>query len=171
LPRVFHAVNDALFSAIVLWTDKLFAEDSQRGLYNFLKFVEHHRPIFSRDAFQHRRNLPDGDWRLERAQDVEYETVQADRDAISGFEPLKSIRLRRDKFHAHFDKHFCLDRKKIADEAPLKWSDLENAIELLKDNLNRYSAAYDGAVFHIDQLNINDLNYLLDKLHAAKSHA
>jgi hypothetical protein len=164
-PSFFQTVNDALFSAIVLWTDKLFAEDSQRGLCNFLKFVEHHLPIFSRDAFQHRRNLPDGDWRLERLHNVEFETVQRDRDAISSFEPLKSIRLRRDKFHAHFDKHYFFDRKRIADEAPLKWSDLENAMELLKDILNRYSAAYDGTVFHIDPLNVNDLNYLLDRLH------
>jgi hypothetical protein len=115
--------------------------------------------------------LPDGDWRLERMQDIEYQTVQKDRDAISNFEPLKSIRLRRDKFHAHFDKHYFFDRKRIADEAPLKWSDLENAMELLKDILNRYSAAYDGAVFHIDPLNVDDLNYLLDNLHAAKPHA
>jgi hypothetical protein len=93
LPQVFETVNDALFSAIVLWTDKLFAEDSQRGLGNFLKFVEHHRPIFSRDAFQHRRNLPNDDLRLERVRNVEFETVQRDQDVISSFEPLKSIRL------------------------------------------------------------------------------
>jgi hypothetical protein len=41
-------------------------------------------------------------------------------------------------------------------------------MELLKDILNRYSAAYDGTVFHIDPLNVDDLNYLLDRLHNAK---
>jgi hypothetical protein len=45
----------------------------------------------------------------------------------------------------------------------------DNALELLKEILNRYSAAYDGEVFHIEPLNVNDLNYLLDRLHRAKN--
>jgi len=169
-PSFFQTVTDALFSAIVLWVDKLFAQDSQRGLYNFLKFVEHHRPILSIEALKHRRGLPDSHWLLERAESVEYGTVEADREAITDFEPLKSFRLRRDKFHAHFDKHYFFDRAKIAEEAPLKWSDLDKAMELFKDILNRYSAAYDGQVFHIEPLNVDDLSYLLDRLHYAKSN-
>jgi hypothetical protein len=167
-PAFFNTVTDALFSAIVLWIDKLFAEDSECGLHNFLKFVEHHRRLFSIGALQRRRALPDGHWLLERAQNVEYKTVQKDRHAIASFEPLKSFRLRRDKFHAHFDKRYFFNRKKIAQEAPLKWSDLDNALELFKDILNRYSAGYDGTVFHIEPLNANDLNYLLDSLCRAK---
>ena len=42
-------------------------------------------------------------------------------------------------------------------------------MELFKDILNRYSAAYDGEVFQIEPLNIDDLNYLLDRLHQTKS--
>jgi hypothetical protein len=168
-PNFFQTVTDALFSAIVLWIDKLFAPDSQRGLYNFLKFVEHHRAIFSIEALKHRRGLPDDHWLLERAEPVEYGTVEADREAIADFESLKSFRLRRDKFHAHFDKHFFFDRSKIDEEAPLTWFDLDRAMELFKDILNRYSAAYDGEVFHIEPLNIDDLNYLLDRLHQTKS--
>src|SRR5260370_5716372 len=94
--------------------------------------------------------------------------IVADREAITNFEPLKSFRLRRDKFHAHFDKRYFFDRSKIAEDAPLKWSDLDKAIELLKDTLNQYSGAYDGEVFHIEPLNANDLNYLLDCLRKPK---
>jgi hypothetical protein len=88
---------------------------------------------------------------------------------IADFEPLKSFRFRRDKFHAHFDKRYFFDRARIAQQAPLKGSDLDNALELLKEILNRYSAADDGEVFHIEPLNVNDLNYLLDRLHRAKN--
>jgi HEPN superfamily AbiU2-like protein len=162
-PCFFQTVEDALFSAIVLWIDKLLAEGAERGLHNFLKFVENHRPLFSIERFQRRRGLPDGDWRLERAP-VDYAMVAADRERIINFEPLTSFRLRRDKFHAHFDKRYFFDRRRIAEEAPLKWSDLGEAMELLKDILNRYSSAYDGVVFHIEPFNANDLNYLLDCL-------
>ena len=34
-PSFFQTVTDALFSAIVLWIDKLFAQDSQRGRTTF----------------------------------------------------------------------------------------------------------------------------------------
>jgi hypothetical protein len=166
-PGFFLTVEDALFSAIVLWIDKLFATDADRGLHNFLKFVEYHRPLFSIEAFQRRRNLPDRDWRLDRAP-VDHAMVTADREAITNFEPLQSFRLRRDKFHAHFDKRYFFNRSRIAEDAPLKWSDLDQTIELLKDILNRYSAAYDGEVFHVEPLNANDLNYLLDCVRKAK---
>jgi len=120
-PCFFQTVEDALFSAIVLWIDKLFAEGAERSLHNFLKFVENHQPLFSVEAFQRRRGLPDGDWRLERAP-VDDAMVAADRESIINFEPLKSFRLRRDKFHAHFDKRYFFDRSRIAEDAPLKWS-------------------------------------------------
>ena len=168
-PCFFQTVEDALFSAIVLWIDKLFAEDAERGLHNFLKFVENHQALFSIEAFQRRRGLPDGDWRLKR-EPVDYAMIAADRETIINFEPLKSFRLRRDKFHAHFDKRYFFDRSRIADDAPLKWCDLDEAMELLKNLLNRYSAAYDGGVFHVEPLNANDLNYLLDCLHKAKNN-
>jgi hypothetical protein len=118
-------------------------------------------------VFQQRRQLPDGDWRLDR-KPIDYAMVSADRARITNFEPLKSFSLRRDKFHAHFDKRYFFDRSKIAEDAPLKWSHLDQAMELLKDILNRYSAAYDGEVFHIEPLNVTDLNYLLDCLRKPK---
>jgi hypothetical protein len=39
-----------------------------------------------------------------------------DRSAITECEPLKSLWLRRDKFHAHFDKHYFFDRARIVKE-------------------------------------------------------
>jgi AbiU2 len=168
-PCSFQTVEGALFSAIVLWIDKLFSEDAGRGLHNFLKVVENHQAVFSIEAFQRHRRLSDGDWRLKR-DPVDYAMIAADRETIINFEPLKSFRLRRDKFHAHFDKRYFIDRSRIAEEAPLKWSDLDQAMELFKKILNRYSAAYDGGVFHVEPPNANDLNYLLDCLHKATNN-
>ena len=106
--------------------------------------------------------------RLLGREPIDYAMVSADRARITNSEPLKSFSLRCHKFHAHFDKRYFFDRSKIAEDAPLKWSDLDQAMELLKDILNRYSAAYDGEVFHIEPLNVTDLNYLLDCLRKPK---
>jgi hypothetical protein len=168
-PVFFSTVIDALFSAIILWVDKIFDKHSQRGLHHFLNWVEQHQPIFSVDALKRRRALPDGHWLLEQTQSINHKIVEKDRSAITDFQPLKSFKIRRNKFHAHFDKSYFDDRKKIAKEAPLKLFDLDATLELFKDILNRYSAAYDGGVFHIEPLNVNDLNHLLDRLRHAKS--
>ena len=167
-PAFFSTVTDALFSAIVLLVNKLFDKSSQRGLHNFLKFIEYHRPIFSIDAQKRRRGLVDDDWRLSSG--VEYGTAERRRLAITEFEALKSFKLRRDKFHAHFDKDYFFfpDREKIAKEAPVQWSDLDGAMELLDEIMNRYSGIYDGQLVHLEPLNISDLNYLLDRLRRAR---
>ncbi len=167
-PAFFYIVTDALFSSIVLWIDKLLAKDSERGIWNLLIFVEYHLPIFSTEAFKRRRNLPDGHWLLNR-REIDLSTIEQDRSAIEGFAALKDIRLRRDKFQAHFDKMYFFDRDRIAKEAPLNWPDLDRALEIVADVLNRYSAAYDGEVAHLEPLNAGDLNYLLDRLHKARS--
>lgn len=49
-------------------------------------------------------------------------------------------------------------RKKLGDDAPLRWSDLEEAVSLLTSILNRCSAAYDGKLYKLEPLNAGDLD-------------
>jgi hypothetical protein len=166
-PAFFQTVTDALFSAIVLWVDKLCDERSERGLHNFLTFVEHHQDILSIDALKRRRSYPDGHWMLNREK-IDLRAIQEDRERIRTFAPLQSFRLRRDKFHAHFDKEYFFDRGRLGDDAPLSWNDLEETVALMKDVLDRYSTAYDGDIFVLEPMNASDLDHLLEELHRAR---
>jgi hypothetical protein len=65
-------------------------------------------------------------------------------------------------------KKYFFDRERLADEAPLTLGGLENVIEVLADIINHYSAAYDGQLFSLKPTNINDIDYLLDRLHECK---
>lgn len=167
-PAFFQTVTDGLFSAIVLWVDKLFGEHAERGLHNFLTFVEYHRDMLSIEALKLRRGYPDGHWMLDREK-IDFKAVEEDRQRLRSFPALQSIRIRRDKFHAHFDKEYFFDRKRLGDDAPLRWSDLEEALSLVKDILNRYSAAYDGNLYDLEPLNASDLDDLLEELHKART--
>jgi len=113
---------------------------------NFLTFCEYNREIFEIKELQRRRNYPDGHWMLNR-KPLTLQTIQKDRERINELESLRSFKLRRDKFHAHFDKDYFFDRKKLSEDAPLKWSDLEEVVDVMKDIINRYSAAYDGNLY------------------------
>jgi hypothetical protein len=167
-PAFFQVVIDALFSAIVLWVDKLFSERSERGLANFLMFCEYNLSIFGIKELQRRRNYPDGHWMLDR-EPITFQTIQDQRDRINNLKSLRSFKLRRDKFHAHFDKEYFFDGARLSKDAPLKWSDLEELIEVMKDIVNTYSAAYDGNLHELEPMNVTDVDYLLDRLHRSKA--
>ena len=166
-PAFFQVVTDALLSAIILWGDKLFDERGERGIFNFLTFIEHNRNILTIEQLKRRKNYPDGHWMLNR-DPITLETIIEDRERIKGLDCLQSFKTRRDKFQAHFDKKYFFDRERLSEEAPLTWGDLEKVIEAISDVINRYSAAYDGQLFALKPININDLDYLLDRLHRGK---
>ena len=166
-PAFFQTVIDSLFSVIVIWVDKLFCEKSERGLWNFLTFCEHNRKIFEISELKRRRNYPDGHWMLDR-EAITFESIQKDKEKIKNVEALPSFKLRRDKFHAHFDKEYFFERSKLGEDAPLKWKDLDQVVELVKDIINSYSASYDGNVHALKPVNINDIDNILDQLHRFK---
>ena len=167
-PAFFSTVIDALFSAIVLWVDKLFGDRSERGLANLLSFIEQHRHIFDIKELQRRKHYPNDHWMLQNRNPVTIDTIRADRTRIVEFKPLASFKLRRDKYHAHFDKQYFFDRSKIQQDAPLTWGDLEQVVQLGKEILNAHSADYDGNLHSIEPLNASDVDYLLDQLHRQK---
>ena len=164
-PAFFLTTIDALFSAIVLWVDKLFGERSERGLVNLLNFIEQHRDVFDIKELQRRKNYPDNHWMLKNRAPVTIESIQADSKRIAEFKPLASFKLRRDKYHAHFDKKYFFDRGKLQEDAPLSWEDLEQVVQLGKEMLNAYSADYDGNLHSIEPINAADVDQLLDQLH------
>jgi AbiU2 len=163
-PAFFSTVTNALLSAIILWTDKLFDEKGQRGIFDFLAFVESELGMLAIEQLKRRKNYPDGHWMLDR-DIITLQRVNADRERIKSLDCLRSFAIRRDKFHAHFDKEYFFNRHRLEDEAPLVWGDFEKVIEVLSDIINHYSTAYDGNVFVLTPQNINDLDDLLNQLH------
>lgn len=167
-PSFFQVTMDSLFSAIILWVDKLLSVKSERGFWNFLTFIENNRKIFNISELQERRNFPDDHWMLER-DPITFDTIEEDRAKIRNLKSLDSFKLRRDKFHAHFDKQYFFDRKKISQDAPLKWNDMDEVFELMKAILNKYSSSYDGNIYHLVPFNVHDVDRVLDALHKSTS--
>jgi hypothetical protein len=63
--------------------------------------------------------------------EIGIEKIEKDRELLKTLRCLKSFRIRRDKFHAHFDKDYFFDRERLTDEAPINWGDLEKVVEVL----------------------------------------
>ena len=109
-PGFFRTVQDSLFTTMVLWADKLFDEKGERGLFNFLTLIEYNRAWMKTTELQRRQNYPDGHWMLQNRTPITVESIEQDRQTIRGLSVLKSVRIRRDKFHGHFDKDYFFDR-------------------------------------------------------------
>jgi AbiU2 len=165
-PAFFGVAADALYSGIIIWVDKLLDENGDRGFFNLLSFVENNRDCFSIESLRQRQRYSDGHWMLDR-DEITFASIERDRERLRSAPGLKSIQLRRDKFHAHFDKKYFFDPSRFKEEAPIKWSDLDAIVALLREILNTYSAGYDGKLFAVTPFNIGDIDHLLDRLHKA----
>ena len=160
-PGFFRTAESALFTLIVMWADKLLDEHAERGLFNFLTFVEYNRKWLSPKQLQRRRNYPDDHWMLANRKPITLDQINEDREAIRRLPCLQSFKIRRDKFHRHFDKAYFFDRSRLSEEAPLKWDDLTEAGKLMGRILNDYSVDFDGNSYSWNTLNIDDLSALL----------
>jgi len=52
--------TEALLAVIILWVDKLFSERGERGIFNFLSFIENNMKIFGIEELRRRKNHPSG---------------------------------------------------------------------------------------------------------------
>ena len=163
-PCFFGTVIDSLFTAIILWVNNLIDPKAERCFYNFLSFIENNRDIFAISRLQERIDDSDGRWML-KLEPITYESIESDRKKLQNIKAFSSFKIRRDKFHAHFDKYYAFQRNQISSDAPIKFSDLDDVVEILKDILNTYSAAYDGKVYTMSLMDIYDLDYVLDILY------
>jgi hypothetical protein len=81
-PAFFRMVQDSLFTTIVFWADKLFDERGERGLFNFLTFIEYNRQWLTTLELQRRRAYPDGHWMLQGRAPITAESIEQDRQKI-----------------------------------------------------------------------------------------
>lgn len=168
-PGFFHVVEDALFTTIVLWADKLFDERGERGFFNFLAFVEHNRNWLSTAELKRRKGYPDEHWMLKDRIPITSKSIEADRLKIRSLAALRSIKIRRDKFHGHFDKEYFFDRSRLHSEAAITWIELNEAGDVMGTMLNDYSVDFDGAMFSWNAP--DDLRRLLNAARTANNHA
>ncbi len=93
--------------------------------------------------------------------EITIKKIAKDRERLKKLGCLKSLRTRRDKYHAHFDKKYFFDPKRLAGKAPIAQKDLEVAVKALWKIVNKYTAAYDAKSFEETSSNINDLDHIL----------
>ncbi len=163
-PAFFGTVLDSLFTGIVLWTHNLFDEKSDKGFVNFLNFIKRHINILEIQKLKERKNYSDDHWVLEDRNPITLKTIKSHIDKINKLFVFKSIKIRRDKFHAHFDAGYFHDRAKISTDAPLIWNNLDDIIDLMDDIINTYSTAFDGEIYTLGIMNIFDIDIVLDIL-------
>jgi hypothetical protein len=166
-PAFFRCVLDSFFTTIILGADKLLTE-KRSGEFSvpiLLSFIEKNINMFSVEALQIRLDYPDGHWMLKERDSISSKEISEDREKIKALQCLPSINLRRNKFHAHFDKEYFTKPKEIQKDAPLIFNNLNEIEAVLTEIYNRYSSAFDGNVQDFKILNIFDVDEVLDILY------
>ena len=168
-PGFFHTTEDALFNTVIVWADKLLDEHGERGLFNFLTFVEYNRDWLVTEELRRRKGYADDHWMLKNRVPITAASIEADRSKIRSLAALPSIRLRRDKYQGHFDKKYFFDRTRLHNEAAITWKELDEASDVIGSMLNDYSVDFDGVFYSWDSP--SDLSRLLNAARRAKDHA
>lgn len=166
-PAFFGTVTDAIFSEIVIWADKLFDDRGERGLFNFLQFIENNQGIFSVFELKRRRNYPVGHWMLKR-DPIDSSKIQEHREKLKNYNGRKAIEILRDKYYGHFDRKYFFDRDLLKKDGELQWNEFDEMVEILDDIMNYYSTAFDGNAYQFKPMNIEDIDGLLDILHKCR---
>lgn len=134
-PAFFQTVLTALRSGIVTWSHKFLVGGSRQevSMGTFLNFVGQNLPIFSTEAFRNRRGLPADAWQVAEHVPPSTEVVRLDRRRLAGLTALPSLRVLRDKFHAHFDPQYFLRPEELEEGAPLTWAELTEIRRVIED--------------------------------------
>jgi hypothetical protein len=93
---------------------------------------------------------------------ITFSSISKHRERIRSLDAIECFKLRRDKFHGHFDKAYFYDRTRLEKEAPILWNDLDTTCALIGEVINEYSNDFDGKSYCWKPININDLNVLLE---------
>ena len=101
--------------------------------------------------------------------EITIKKIAKDRDRLKTLGCLKSLRTRRDRYYAHFDKKYFFDLERLARETPIALKDFEGAVNVLWEIVTKYSAAYDSKSFEMTSSNINDLDHILYALREYKT--
>ena len=96
-PAFFNIIERALFSSIIIWADKLFDEKGQRGLFDFLTFIEYNRKWLTTKQLQVRKQYPDGHWMLRDRISLTMKIIAGHRKRIRELASLESFKILRDK--------------------------------------------------------------------------
>ena len=166
-PAFFSLVAMSVFTAIILWTDKLLDEKGQRGIFDFLKFIETNTHVLSIERLKCRRKFPDNHWVLKgrrKEGEITARRVAKDRECLKNLGCLKNLKTRRDRYHAHFDKKYFFEPERLASDAPIALRDFRKAVKALWTIVNKYSAAYDSKFYESTAANITDLDHILRTL-------
>jgi hypothetical protein len=166
-PAFFQTVLTALRSGIVAWSHKFLVGGSRQevSMGTFLNFTGQHLVIFGTEAFRERRGLAVDAWQVRNHIAPTTEAVRLDRRRLAALTALPSLRVLRDKFHAHFDPQYFLRPEELDEAAPLTWGELTEIRRVIEDILNRYSVAFDGDHFVFDPLNQLDVEHVITALH------
>jgi hypothetical protein len=115
-------VLEALLTEIIIWTYKLLNPREKLGFPKYLAFIEKNIDIFSIEALQRRKNYPDGHLMLRR-EPITLETIKRDRRRLRDLdEAIASIKLRRNRFYAHFDKRHFTEPTRLFEKSVIKWT-------------------------------------------------
>lgn len=166
-PCFFGTIESAIFTKFILWTYKLFDTEhykKERCLFGLLNFCETNLKLFEKENLIER--CKGREISLDDRKNLSHKEIDDFKNELLQLKIMKSIKIRRDKYHGHFDKnYFFLDKRSmIDDEAPLLWNEIEVMLDLSERIINTITHKYKAESKIFKFMNVNDVEVVFDIL-------
>jgi len=167
-PAFFGLVFNSFENDLVICLFRFFdADPKSASLSSFLSFAGSHLELFSNEAFLLRNPSGPKYWHPERQ--ITNEIIDKQRIEIVALRPiLDSLRLRRNKLHAHSDQMYVYQPLKLNDEASFTFNDAHKLIDVGRKTLDAYSSSFDNSFQSWDIINRFDIDNVLDRLYYSR---
>lgn len=171
-PGFFKVVMESLFLTCIIVLCRIVETNQRRShfnIYTFLNFTEKNTQLFRWDEHVRRAKLDADDINFYKRDFKEINIIINECKILleDKKDNVNTLFIWRDKYYAHNDKYF-LQPGELEKTFPLKYIEVKEIINILKEILNKFYVTYNGTEQLISPIDQFDIDYILDELEEAR---
>lgn len=174
-PAFFSTVFDSLKQCFVIEIFKLYDINSDTGLIKLFNICMNCSKLFPNKRYNefHQTDLKTGKTvdtlRDEIKIDVMQDINKLRKELIDKESIVNNLRGQRDKFYAHLDKKYFMNKRDLSKDFPVSFDDVELLLDFAGEMCNTLLLDLCGEAIFYQSSNYDDVKNILDQLHKLKN--
>lgn len=165
-PAFFSIISISLVNTFIIELYKLYDHKSLTSIQNLINQSQEYKSFFMKE---HKIGYLDED--TNECKDLSSIQIDIDNELRNCRKLLKNnakridnLRNQRNKFFAHLDENYKNNTKKLVDDFPVTFKDIEILLQTANEICNKITYAFDESSHSTKSSNVFDIDNLLKKL-------
>lgn len=165
-PAFFSTITYSLVNTFIIELWKLYDNRSLTSIWSLIPQSQKNKSLFMK---KHKIGYLDED--TNECKDISSVQIDIDNELMdcrkllnNNAKRIDNLRNQRNKFFAHLDKNYGNNTKKLVDDFPVTFKDIEILLQTANEICNKISVAFDESWHFTKSSNVFDIDNLLKKL-------